>query len=268
MTGQPLRQPLSALMSGRGRLRAFLFDMDGVLFDSMPGHAFAWVRAMQRFGLTMTREEVYMNEGRTGAGTINAVALRTWGRDATEEEIHAIYTAKSEEFNRYFELTDNSGNSDCLGNSDKSPTAKPSCEAPVMPGAAEVLDKVRARGLMRVLVTGSGQASLLNNLNRHFPGHFTSELMVTAYDVRQGKPFPEPYLMGLKKAGVTADEAIVVENAPLGIQAARAAGIRTIAVNTGPLPDSVLRDAGADLVLPSMQALAEYIDRELPDTPG
>ena len=212
--------------------------MDGVLFDSMPGHAYAWVKAMERYGLSMTREEVYMNEGRTGAGTINAVAQRTWGRNATEEEIQAIYAAKSEEFNKYFEARG---------------------EAPVIPGVIDVLNTVRARGLMRVIVTGSGQLSLLDNLNRHFPGQFTKELMVTAFDVKKGKPDPEPYLMGLKKAGITADEAIVVENAPLGVQAAHAAGIYTIAVNTGPLPDSALWVAGADLVLPNMKALGKWI---------
>ena len=63
--------------------------------------------------------------------------------------------------------------------------------------------------------------------------------------------------MGLKKANISASEAIVVENAPLGVQAARAAGIFTIAVNTGPLKDEVLKEAGADLVLPSMQYLAD-----------
>ena len=217
-------------------VRGVLFDMDGVLFDSMPGHAVAWVKAVQRYGLSMTPEEVYMNEGRTGAGTINALAQRTWGRNATEQEIKDIYAAKSEEFNRYFEAQG---------------------EAPVIPGVKKLLDKVRAKGLMRVIVTGSGQRSLLDNLNRHFPGQFTRELMVTAFDVKRGKPYPEPYLMGLQKAGITAEQAVVVENAPLGVQAARAAGIYTIAVNTGPLPDSVLWEAGANAVFSSMQELAE-----------
>ncbi|MBP3829102.1 MAG: HAD-IA family hydrolase [Bacteroidaceae bacterium] len=220
-------------------LKAFLFDMDGVLFDSMPGHAVAWVKAVERYGLSMTAEEVYMNEGRTGAGTINALAQRTWGRDATESEIKEIYAAKSEEFNRYFEQQG---------------------EAPVMPGVTDVLNKVRARGLMRVIVTGSGQLSLLDNLNRHFPGQFSRELMVTAFDVKRGKPDPEPYLMGLQKAHLRADEAVVIENAPLGVQAAHAAGIFTIAVNTGPLPDSALWDAGADRVYPDMNALAAEIE--------
>ena len=61
--------------------------------------------------------------------------------------------------------------------------------------------------------------------------------------------------MGLEKAGVKANEAIVIENAPIGVQAGKAAGIFTVAVNTGPLPAQVLLDAGADLLFTSMQEL-------------
>ena len=96
-----------------------------------------------------------------------------------------------------------------------------------------------------------------DRLNHHFPGVFCRELMVTAFDVKRGKPDPEPYLMGLQKGGLRAEECIVVENAPLGVRAAKAAGIFTIAVNTGPLPDNALTDEGADLLLPSMQALSD-----------
>ena len=63
--------------------------------------------------------------------------------------------------------------------------------------------------------------------------------------------------MGLEKAGVKPWEAIVVENAPLGVQAGVAADVFTIAVNTGPLKDEVLLNAGADLLYPSMSALSE-----------
>jgi HAD superfamily hydrolase (TIGR01509 family) len=224
--------PLPREGIGGGVVRAILFDMDGVLFDSMPNHAYAWSHAMTDFGLKMEPEEVYMNEGRTGKGTINILSNRYWGRDATDEEVQRIYDAKSALFNSL-------------------PEARP------MPGAIDLLYKVRAQGLMRVIVTGSATHALLDRLNAAFPDLFTPELMVTAFDVHQGKPNPEPYLMGLKKANISASEAIVVENAPLGVQAARAAGIFTIAVNTGPLKDEVLKEAGADLVLPSMQYLAD-----------
>ena len=98
---------------------------------------------------------------------------------------------------------------------------------------------------------------MLDRLNNDFPDIFRRELMVTAFDVKHGKPDPEPYLMGMQKGELDLDECIVVENAPLGVRAAKAAGIFTIAVNTGPLPDEALLSEGADLLFPSMQALSD-----------
>ena len=218
---------------GEMNLKAVLFDMDGVLFNSMPNHAEAWHRTMAKFGFTLSREEAYMHEGRTGAGTINIVSLRERGHEATEEEIKQIYQAKSELFNQY-----------------------PLAER--MPGALEVLTKIKEAGLTPMVVTGSGQTSLLDRLNKNFPNIFKRELMVTAFDVKYGKPNPEPYLMALKKGGLQPNEAIVVENAPLGVQAGVAAGIFTIAVNTGPLPDEALLGQGANLLFHSMPDFNEH----------
>lgn len=216
------------------KIKAVLFDMDGVLFDSMPNHAYSWSHAMTQFGLAMTTEEAYMNEGRTGGGTIDILAQRYWHRNATEEEKQHIYAAKTELFNRL-------------------PEAEP------MPGALEALQAVKDHGWKIVLVTGSGQVTLLERLSKHYPGFFSQELMVTSFDVKHGKPHPEPYLMGLEKAGVHAKEALVVENAPLGVESAHRAGIFTLAANTGPLPDKVLSDAGADLVFRGMREVAAYL---------
>lgn len=215
-------------------LRAVLFDMDGVLFDSMPNHAYAWSHAMTQFGLEMTAYEAYLHEGRTGSGTIDILTQRYWGRNATEEEIERIYAAKAELFNTL-------------------PEPKP------MPGALEALTAARELGCKIVLVTGSAQTSLLERLEEHYPGFFCEELMVTGFDVKYGKPTPEPYLMGLQKVGVRAEEAIVVENAPLGVESAKGAGIFTIAANTGPLEDSILKDAGADVVVSGMKEAARVL---------
>ena len=141
------------------RLKAVLFDMDGVLFNSMPYHADAWHTVMERHGLHLSREEAYMHEGRTGAATINIVYQRQYGKDATPEMIESIYAEKSEEFNRH-------------------------PEPERMPGAWEVLQKIKAEGLTPVLVTGSGQHSLLDRLAHNFPGMFQRERMVTAFDVK------------------------------------------------------------------------------------
>lgn len=213
-------------------LKAVLFDMDGVLFDSMKNHAKAWNKAMAMYDMNLSEEETYMHEGRTGASTINIVSARERGYEASEDEIKKIYQTKSDIFNSL-------------------PKAEP------MQGAYTLLQEIKNSGLQPVLVTGSGQLSLIDNLNHHFPGIFQKEYMVTAYDVKFGKPNPEPYLMGLKKAGIEPNEAVVVENAPLGVKAGVAAGIFTIAVNTGPLPDNALLDEGANLLFNSMQELAD-----------
>ena len=68
------------------QLKAALFDMDGVLFNSMPYHADAWHKVMERHGLHLSREEAYLHEGRTGASTINIVYQRQFGKDASPEQ--------------------------------------------------------------------------------------------------------------------------------------------------------------------------------------
>jgi len=210
--------------------KAIFFDMDGVLFDSMKYHAQSWTRAMNDIGITFSEYESYMNEGRTGHSTIDLAFNRDHGRDATEEEKQEIYRNKS----RYFEA---------FGKS------------PIMPFANDLLHKVKNQGLQIFLVTGSGQATLLDGLQTHFPNIFRKERMVTAFDVTQGKPHPEPYLQALKKSGFTRAEVAVVENAPLGVESAKAAGLFVIAVNTGPLDEKVLWNSGADMVMDSMEEL-------------
>ncbi len=220
-------------------LKAVLFDMDGVLYDSMPAHDQSWQETMNEEGLPFQRGEFYLHEGRIGKATIDIIFQRNLQRDATEEEAERIYARKTELFGLY-----NSGDT--------------------MPGAREVLDFVKEMNLTPVLVTGSGQPSLLSCLDHHFPDTFTPDTMVTAFDVVHGKPHPEPFLMGLQKGGhLMPNQAIVIENAPLGIEAAVGAGIFTIAVNTGPLPDALLLDAGASLVFDSMGALFEAMPEML-----
>ena len=215
--------------------KAILFDMDGVLYDSMRFHARAWYETATRHQLVSTPELFYLFEGRTGESTIHDLYQKTFHRDATEEEKKSIYKEKAALFNQY-----NDGKA--------------------MQGATEVLKAAKAYDLQTIVVTGSGQHSLINKLQHTYPGYFKQEKMVTAFGVKFGKPHPEPYLMGLEKAGVQAHEALVIENAPMGVQAGVAAGIFTIAVNTGPLDDRVLLEAGADLLYPSMTALAEDWD--------
>lgn len=212
--------------------KAVLFDMDGVLYNSMPNHAVSWHKSMEHFGIPMTEAEAYQYEGMRGVETIKLKVREVRHEEISDEEAQRMYDEKSRMFS----------------------TCPP---APIMEGVKELQEKIKADGLKIVVVTGSGQHSLLNKLAHDFEGLIRPELIVSAFDVKHGKPNPEPYLKGLEKAGVQPWEAIVVENAPLGVRAAVAANIFTIAVNTGPLPDQMLRDEGANLIFPKMTDLRD-----------
>ncbi len=220
-------------------IRAALTDMDGVLYDSMPYHARAWVRMLAQEGITAPYEEFFALEGMTGEAVINLIMQREKGRPATEAEIKRLYRRKTELF---------------VAQGRKQ----------VMAGAPTVLEALVARKILCVLVTGSGQESLIESIERDFPGVFSRERMVTANDVTRGKPDPEPYQRGMEKAllalpDLSPTQVIVIENAPLGVQSAKGAGLFTVGVATGPLPQSVLTEAGADITFPSMTALAEAL---------
>jgi HAD superfamily hydrolase (TIGR01509 family) len=202
--------------------------MDGVLYDSMPNHAIAWQQSMAEFGIRMTADDAYATEGARGVDTIRQMVMKQQHREISEAEAQRMYDVKSRIFH---ELP----------------------EAPIMPGIISLMQQIHDDGIQIGVVTGSGQRPLIQRILNDF-GLFVDEAHITtAYDVRRGKPKPDPYLMGLKKAGnLQPYEAIVVENAPLGIRAGAAAKIFTVAVNTGPLAVQTLLDANADLLFPTM----------------
>lgn len=210
--------------------RLVMFDMDGVLFNSMPFHARSWHSLLLEEGLDVPESVFYRNEGRTGASML----VECFGRPLEKDEITSLYSRKKAFFTSYGEV-------------------------PVMPGAPEAVKAVKNAGAEAIVVTGSGQDAMFDKLEKHFPGLFRTEWMVSGLDCRIGKPDPEPYLKGLEKSGFRPEDAIVVENAPLGVRSGRAAGCFVVAVNTGPLPDGILKDAGADVLYHSMSELAAKI---------
>ena len=210
------------------RPKAVLFDMDGVLYDSMPNHAVAWQQSMATFGIRMTADDAYATEGARGVDTIRMMVVKQQGREIDEEEAQRMYDVKSRIFH---ELP----------------------ETPTMPGVLDLMRQVKECGMQCGVVTGSGQRPLIQRILKDFGEFVDMQHVTTAYDVKQGKPHPDPYLMGLQKAGgLQPWEALVVENAPLGVRAGVAARIFTIAVKTGPLPDKTLLDAGANLLFSKM----------------
>lgn len=213
---------------------AALIDMDGTLLDSMKGHTLAWERMVSEIGIPCTRDEFYLYEGMTGAETINMLFKRAFGREATSQEKTELYARKTGYFNELPRVG-------------------------IVPGAGRVIAELISKGITRVLVTGSGQLSSLERLDSDFPGGFDHKLRITSHNVVHCKPHPEPYLKAMELAGVKPWESIALENAPLGVKSASDAGAFTIAVTTGPIPEEEMWKAGADMVLPSMERLAELL---------
>lgn len=200
----------------------------------MPKHAAAWVRVMQAHGFDFTEEICYLNEGRTGQDVIREYFIEYENRDPSEDEVWDIYEEKARIFRSMGETFP-------------------------IEGVVDVLRYLKKTKRQIWVVTGSAQASLLDNLNTKIGPYFDRTRMITAFDVTHGKPNPEPYLKAWDRSGLPKKDCCVIENAPLGVRAGKAAGLFTIAVNTGPLADAALQDEGADKVFPSMKELLDWL---------
>jgi HAD superfamily hydrolase (TIGR01509 family) len=214
------------------QLQAIFFDMDGVLFNSMPYHAASWHKAFEENGLVLPEYEPYMNEGSTALYTINKMFKKYKGIEVSPELTETIKQRKHQIMATM-------------------PLSEP------IEYMKPLVKIVHEQQLDCWVVTGSAQANLYNRLGNVFHNAFERKKMITAHDVQQGKPHPEPYLKAMEKSGFGLHQAIVIENAPLGVVSAKGAGLFTIAINTGPLNPGVLADAGADLVLNNSKALLD-----------
>ncbi|MEW6535014.1 MAG: HAD family phosphatase [Candidatus Auribacterota bacterium] len=208
--------------------KAIIFDMDGVLIDSMVYHCKAWQDTGKRFGIDISAEDIYLHEGEKGAFSARFFIHKN-GRESNDELVQAMLDAKEKIFQEIADFH-------------------------LYPYVRDVLDYLKACGNSLALVTGTSmhelQKSLPDDISAYFP------VKVTGDQVTKGKPYPEPYLKALERLGITADDAIVVENAPYGIKSAKAAGIYCVALTTS-LPAHHLSEA--DAVFSSMQELYSRI---------
>lgn len=213
---------------------AALIDMDGTLYDSMPSHAHAWKLLTDGLGFNFSEDEFFLYEGMTGEATLRMFFERAGMNIPPKEEIKEMYRLKTYYFKR-------------------------DGKADIMPGAKKMVAAFADASIKRVLVTGSGQRSIIDKVCTDFDGLFSTDAMITSHDVEKGKPDPEPYLKGMVIAGVKPWQSIVVENAPLGIISGNKSGAFTVAVCTGPIPKSKILEAGPDMTFDSMEDFASAL---------
>ena len=95
---QAIDKYISEHSLGAFRPKAVLFDMDGVLYNSMPNHAVAWQKSMEQFDIHMTADDAYATEGARGVDTIKKMVKVQQHRDIDEEEAQRMYDVKTSIF--------------------------------------------------------------------------------------------------------------------------------------------------------------------------
>lgn len=179
---------------------AWIFDFDGVLVDSMPAHFASYGAALAEVGVTLDRERFYYQAGMTGREQIRYFCEQA-GAPADAERIERIYARKNELAPRYRHLI-----------------------API-PANLRLLALLRAAGVPTAIASGSSLPSILPVMAEL---GIEADAIASSEDVRRGKPHPDLFLCAARKLGVPPGICTVVEDSEVGIQAARAAGMRAM----------------------------------------
>ncbi|MBI2056329.1 MAG: HAD family phosphatase [Candidatus Sungbacteria bacterium] len=208
------------------KFRGVLFDFDGVLADTMRDHFAAWNYALGRFDAAVAADIFYALEGMPVALMAQTVCERAGVGGANAEEILRVkeeYYLSHNHFSLY-------------------------------PGVEEYITLFRKKNVPMAIVSGGRLDRIQKSTPQYFLSHF--DAVVTGEQTARGKPFPDAYLEGARRLGIDAESCIVVENAPLGVSAAKGAGAYCIAI-TSTMPRLALKDA--DEVVDSFEALMNTI---------
>ena len=206
---------------------AVLFDFDGVVGRTMEDNYAAWHGACDQMGLALEREEYFLLEG-MGARRVAEIVVERNG--ASETLAPRLAELKDALYLRHVR------------------------EVRLYDGVDDVLDVVRRAGWKTALVTGARRARITATAGTVLQRF---DAVVTADDVTRTKPFPDPYLTGASALRVEPDTCVVIENAPLGIDAARAAGMRCIAVASTLDPRHL---AAADVVVSNLVDVIPHLE--------
>jgi len=201
---------------------AVLWDMDGTLVDSAEYHWQAWRDTMAREGSPITHEQFLATFGQR-----NDSILRQWlGEKATPDVIQRLGDTKEALYRQHVR--------------ERGITS--------LPGVSDWLQRLHKQGWRQAIASAAPRANVETILQVLGAGD-CFEQIVSAEDVHRGKPDPEVFLVAAAKLGVPPARCIVVEDAPHGIEAARAAGMKSIGVNRD---GNLLK---ADVVIPSLDRL-------------
>ncbi|MCK4602695.1 MAG: HAD family phosphatase [Phycisphaerae bacterium] len=212
--------------------KAVIFDMDGVLVDSYRAHFESWRRLAGKYGFEFTERQFAATFGKTSREII-----RQFFSHAVDEADIGRWDEQKEQFYREILQAD----------------------FPEMDGAGELIRALHKAGFA-LAIGSSGPPENVAVVAKCLPAGELISATVNAYDVTHGKPDPDVFLQAAGKLGVEPYSCAVIEDAPVGVEAAHRAGMAAVAI-TGTAPAEKL-DA-ADLVVDSLRQLSPKIISEL-----
>ncbi len=185
--------------------RAFIFDMDGTIVDNMSFHTASWVTFFQRRGKDIDADEFF----RTTAGRQGKEIIRSHlGEHLDDDEVHVLNVEKESVYRELYE-----------------PHRK------TVSGFDELIALAKTHNVALAVATAAPNANIVFTLDgldlrKHF------DTVVGAADVARGKPHPDVFLLAAERCGVAPEHCIVFEDAPLGVEAARRAGMKCVVLTT------------------------------------
>ena len=186
-------------------IRGVLFDLDGVIVDTLHYHYLAWKHMFERYGGAPVNEmTVLLHEGRNSR-EILPILMNETGVTIPEAQQGAFIEEKRAYYRNIVQVTH-------------------------YPNAFETIDELRRRGFKVALVTACALKNMQHSLDSEHQAHF--DFIITGDEPARAKPFPDSYLVAARQLGLRPEECVVVENAPLGLEAARNAGMRSVAIET------------------------------------
>ena len=199
------------------KYKAVLFDMDGVIVDSMPYHFISWFETLKKYNVTVSPFDIYEKEGEK----CDVCVERFFKRDNIKynnEVKEKVLKLRNKLYRKYFKVH-------------------------LFPDIEQILNKLKKKGFLLAIVTGSNRDKVKSMLPKKIISKF--DVIIAADMIKKGKPYPDSYLTAAKCLNVKPSQCIVIENAPYGIKAAKAAKMFCVAVTTS-LPKQFLK--GADII--------------------
>jgi beta-phosphoglucomutase family hydrolase len=185
--------------------RAIIFDMDGTIVDNMAYHTASWLEFFKRRGQLIDKEEFFLRT----AGRQGHEIMREFVRaDLSDAENNLLNAEKEAAYRALY-----------------APHRKPAA------GFDTLVADAKSKGVVLAVATAAPLENIAFTLDgldirRHF------EAVIGAADVPLGKPEPDVFLKAAQQCGVAPEHCIVFEDAPLGVEAARRAGMRAVALTT------------------------------------